>query len=170
MQVTPKPSAGGLDQVAPRIVVGRKAFLAVLLLTAAVGVTTAAGADDPHKPVKAARDTPSIMRDIREGKATKLARSGPPRRTTAVWTGCHFVYLTTEVSDHKFDDGSVAQVSSDPDPLPPRDCVGPDRNPTEAEMNASRADVAARNAGDRGPGVENRPLPPEPRASHLERP
>ncbi|MDQ3641040.1 MAG: hypothetical protein M3450_06130 [Actinomycetota bacterium] len=148
----------------------RKALLPVVLLAAAVGVTTAAGADDARKPVKSERDTGSVMRDVREGRATKVGRPGPARRTTAVWTGCHFVYLTTEINDYRFDDGSVARVSENPDPMPPRDCVGPDRNPTEGELNASNTVVAARNAGDRAPGAENRPLPPEPRPKHLDKP
>lgn len=154
----------------PRDLIRRKVFLPVLLLAAAVGVTTAAGADDARKPVKAGRDTPSIMRDVREGKATKLAHRGPARRTTAVWTGCNFVYLTTEINEYRFDDGSVARVSENPDPLPPRDCDGADRNPTEDEMNASRTVVAGHNAGDRPPGSENMPLPPLPRAKHLDKP
>ena len=154
----------------PREATRRRAYLPVLLLATTLGVTTAAGADDEDKAPKSGRDTPSVMRDIREGKAIKLARPGPARRTTAVWTGCHFVYLKTEINHYRFDDGSVAQVSENPDPLPPRDCVGPDRNPTEAEMNASDVVVAARNAGDRLPGAENVPPPPRPRAKHLDRP
>ena len=154
----------------PRNLIGRKAFLPMLLLAVGVGATTAALADDAEKPPKASRDTPSVMRDIREGKATKVATHRSARQTTAVWTGCHFVYLTTEINAYRFDDGSVAQVSENPDSLPPRNCAGPDRNPTEAEINASNVVVAARNGGDAGPGAENRPLPPEPRPKHLDKP
>ena len=37
-----------------------------------------------------------------------------------VRTGCKFVYLTTDVNDYQFDDGSVASVSENPEPLPRR--------------------------------------------------
>lgn len=164
----------GRENMTVRSITRKKAFLPTLLLAAAVTVTTAAGvgADQGSKApeLKADRATPDVMRDIREGRATKVIPPGRARRTTAVWTGCHFVYLTTEINEYRFDDGSVARVSENPDPLPPRDCIGPDRNPTEGEMNASNVVVAARNAGDRRPGTENRPLPPEPRAKHLDKP
>ena len=78
--------------------------------------------------------------------------------------------LTTEINDYRFDDGSVARVSENPIACPRGTASVPDRNPTEGELNASNAVVAARNAGDRAPGAENRPLPAEPRPRHLDRP
>ena len=157
-----------------RVITRVKTLLPVVLLGAAVTVTTAAGVGADQGPraqrTKANRATPAVMQDIQEGKATKVTPPWRTRRTSAVWTGCHFVYLTTEVNEYRFDDGSVARVSENPDPLPPRDCVGPDRNPTQGEMSASSLVAAARNAGDRAPGAEDRPLPPEPRASHQEKP
>ena len=157
-----------------RVTTQIKALLPVVLLGAAFTVASAVGvgADQEHKAprTQANRATPAVVQDIREGKATKVTPSGRERRTTAVWTGCHFVYLTTEINEYRFYDGSVARVSENPDPLPPRNCDGPDRNPTEDEMNASNLVAAARNAGDRAPGAEGRPLPPQPRPSHLEKP
>ncbi len=78
------------------------------------------------------------------------------------------MYLTTDVNDYRFDDGSVASVSENPEALPPKDpgCVG--RNPTEQEMAEMCSIANACNAGNRPPGAENRPLPPEPRSRHLD--
>jgi hypothetical protein len=153
-----------------RTILRGRVLLAVLALSAAVAITTAAGAAPGPKAqrLKAERDTPAVMKDIREGKARKLhTASGRAKRTTGVWNGCHFVYLTTDISDYEFDDGSVATISENPEPLPPKEPGCVERNPTEPEMTAMHAVVNARNAGGRPPGDDTRPLPPTPRASHL---
>src|SRR5687767_8466411 len=111
----------------------KKVAIAALAVVAGLLSTVSAGADqnkavDPPKS-KAGRDWPAVSKDIQEGRAKKLKPA--TKRTTGVWNGCKFVYLTTDETTYKFDDGSVATVSENPDPLPPRNC--PERNPTEAE-------------------------------------
>ena len=138
----------------------KKLLPLVLALAAAVAITTAAGAaQGPERPkVKANRDTPTVLKDIKEGKAKKLDEQ---TRMTAVWDGCKFHYLTSDHSDWQFDDGSIAGVSENPEPLPPKDssCVTT-RNPTAAEMEESEARTAELNQQQRRPGAP--PLPPLP--------
>lgn len=44
--------------------------------------------------------------------------------------------------------------------MPPKDPACVERNPTEAELREMYAKVDQRNAGNRPPGAETRPLPP----------
>ena len=137
--------------------VRRKVVLLFLALAAAVAITTAAGAAQDPEPAtsKADRDTPALMKDIREGKARKIKGE---KRTTGVWDGCTFHYLTTDHSTYRFGDGSVATVSENPQPLPPKakDCVTT-RNPTSAEMAAMESRVSEL---DRRPETPGAPPPP----------
>ena len=57
-----------------------------------------------------------------------------------MWDGCAFHYLKTDETSWQLDDGSVANVSENPDALPPKDkeCTHP-RNPTATEMAAKDA-------------------------------
>ncbi len=136
----------------------RKVFLPGLGLAVAVVITTAAGAaQGPDKPkLKANRDTPSVMKDINDGKAKKIKEQ---KRTTAVWDGCKFHFLKSDHTEWEFDDGSVASVSENPEPLPPRSCSNP-RNPTAAEMAEKDGRVNELNGGVAPPGAP--PLPPPP--------
>ncbi len=138
----------------------KKLLPLVLALAAAVAITTAAGAaQGPERPkVKANRDTPAVLKDIKEGKAKKLRER---KETTAVWDGCKFHYLKSDRTEWQFDDGSIAEVEDNPEPLPPRDpsCVT-QRNPTRAEMDESEARTAQLNPDRQAPGAP--PLPPLP--------
>jgi hypothetical protein len=129
----------------------RRVLLPVLGLTAAVAITTAAGAaQGPKEPkVKADRDTPAVMKDIKE-------------RTTGVWDGCKVHYLRTDESTWEFDDGSVANVSENPEPLPPKDesCVQT-RNPTSAEMAEMERRVSELNPRHTAGGPPAPPWPPD---------
>ena len=135
----------------------RKALLPVLVLVAGLLFAATAGADQGKTTrSKAARDWPAVHKDIQEGRAKKVKPA--TKRTTGVWNGCKFVYLKTDETTYEFDDGSVATVSENPEPLPPREC--PERNPTEAEFAEMEARVEAANAANREPGAP--PLPPLP--------
>jgi hypothetical protein len=141
-----------------RTMMGRKVPVAAFAVVAGLLFTVSAGADqnkavDPPKS-KAGRDWHTVSKDIHEGKTKKLKPA--TKRTTGVWNGCKFVYLTTDETTYEFDDGSVATVSENPDPLPPRNC--PERNPTEAEFAEMEARVAAAN-GPPPPGTPQ--LPPD---------
>jgi hypothetical protein len=134
----------------------RKAILSVLAVLAALLIAAAAGADqDGDKKTKSQRDWPAVNKDIKEGKAKKIKAA---KRTTGVWNACKFVYLKTDETTYEFDDGSVATVSENPEPLPPRQCD--ERHPTEAEFAEMEARVEAANAGNRAPGAP--PPPPLP--------
>jgi len=124
-----------------------KVLLSVLALAAAVAIATAT--------LKADRDTPPVVKDVKEGKARRIKAD---KRTTAVCDGCRFHYLKTEENAYQFDDGSVANVSENPDPLPPKDkdCVGT-RNPTAQEMAEKDRRTAELNGRNPGPGA---PPPP----------
>lgn len=140
--------------------VRRKVVLLLLALAAAVAVTTAAGAVQDPEPttLKAGRDTPAVMKDIREGKAKKIKGE---KRTTGVWDGCTFHYLTADHSTYRLDDGSLVDVSENPQPLPPKDkdCVTT-RNPTSAEMAEMERRVSELNLRPVTPGgPPPRPLP-----------
>ena len=137
----------------------RKVLIPALLLGVGVAVASAAGAVDKEpKDAKAGRDTPAVMKDIKEGKAKKI-KTG--KRTTGVWDGCEFHYLKTDESVYRFDDDSVATVSENPEPLPPKDpsCTT-SRNPTRAEMDEMEARVAKANPYTPPPGAP--PVPPLP--------
>jgi hypothetical protein len=139
----------------------RRVLLPVLGLTAAVAITTAAGAaQGPKEPkVKADRDTPAVMKDIKEGKAKKVKAE---KRTTGVWDGCRFHYLKTDESTWEFDDGSVANVSENPEPLPPKDqSCGQTRNPTSAEMAEMERRVSELNPRHTAGGPPAPPWPPD---------
>lgn len=133
-----------------------RAILPLLAVVTALIFASTAGADqDKDKKPKAQRDWPAVSKDINEGKAKKLKAV---KHTTGVWNGCKFVYLKTDETTYEFDDGSVATVSENPEPLPPRECA--ERNPTEAEFAEMEARVQAANAGNQGPDTP--PLPPLP--------
>jgi hypothetical protein len=142
--------------------------LAGLLLAAAVAfvATSAGAAQDPRPKTKASRDFPAVSADIKDGKAKKIKTE---RHTFAVWDGCEFVFPKADETDWQFDDGSVATVSDNPDPLPPKvkSCV--ERNPTEAEFRAGQAEADARNGGPaKGPNGVAPPTVPLP--AHLSPP
>ena len=141
--------------------VRRKVVLLIAALAAAIAITTAAGAAQESEPTKsnAGRDTPAVMKDIREGKAEKITEE---KRTTGVWDGCTFHYLTTDHSTYRFADGSVVGVSENPQPLPPRGkvCVST-RTPTSAEMAEMERQVSELNPRHETPGARPLPLPPD---------
>jgi hypothetical protein len=134
-----------------------KVLLPALALAAAVAITTAAGADQGAKEqrLKANRDTPAVMKDIKDGKAKKIKAE---KRTYGVWDGCKFHYLKTDATAWQFEDGSVANVSENPEPLPPKEKDCGSRNPTSAELAEKEARVGALNAKPLAPGEP----PPSP--------
>ena len=141
--------------------VRRKVVLLFVALAAAIAITTAAGAAQQSEPTKsnAGRDTPAVMKDIREGRAEKITEE---KRSTGVWDGCTFHYLTTDRSTYRFTDGSVVGVSENPQPLPPKakECVGT-RNPTSAEMAEMERRVGELNPRHETPGAPSLLLPPD---------
>lgn len=144
----------------------RKVFLVVLLFAALAVASSAATGASNRPDTLAGRDTATVMKAIHAGKARQLPTRGSGGRLHGVWNGCRFVFATTQVSEWQFRDGSIAAVNGNPQALPPRDCDGPDRNPTEAEMTAMRATVNAANAGQQ-PGGAPAP-PPIPLPRHLD--
>ena len=138
-----------------------KVVLLFVALAAAIPIATAPGAAQDSEPSKsnAGRDTPAVMKDIREGRAEKITEE---KRTTGVWDGCTFHYPTTDHSTYRFADGSVVGVSENPQPLPPRakDCVGT-RNPTSAEMAEMERRLSGLNPRHEPPGAPPLPLPPD---------
>jgi hypothetical protein len=123
----------------------RRVLIPSLLL--ALGIAIAAGAagaaDKQPNNFKAGRDTPAVMKDIKAGKAKKVQSEV---RTFGVWDGCKFHYLRAEQNTYRFDDGSEAGVSENPDPGPQKDkdCIET-RNPTVGEMAAMDKKVAELN-------------------------
>ena len=138
----------------------RRVLIPTLLLALGVAVAGAAGAVDKQpkdfKDFKAGRDTPAVMQDIKEGKAKKIKSE---TLTYGVWDGCKFNYLEAERNTYRFDDGSEAGVSENPDPAPPSSCVET-RNPTAAEMAEMQRRVDAVNP--KGSQVPGGPPPPSP--------
>jgi hypothetical protein len=130
-----------------RLTVGFAGIVVAGALTLAA--SAGAGQDPTAKApkLKAGRDTPTVMADIKAGKAKKVAGARP---VTGVWTGCTFVYLHTDENVYRFDDDSDAHVSENPEPMPPRDpaCVD-QRNPTHEEMVVMEERVAAENVTQR---------------------
>ena len=133
----------------------RRVLLPILLLLTVAVVAASADAEP-----KTDRDGQTVVADIRSGKAQKVPTAKNREVTYAgVWRGCKFVTLKYHNGTYKFPDGEVVEVSENPDPLPPKDkldkdgkdCV--DREPTEAEINAMRAEINARNAPARPPGA-----------------
>lgn len=144
----------------------RKVVLPLLLAGAVALVATSAGAadDDKQKPSNGTRGHSVLWDEIQNGKAKKVQRPGPEKHTTAVWNGCKFHYLKTKVTRYEGTNGAVGEVSTDPDPLPPKEkaCVGTERNPTAEEMAESQARVAAANAGEQGLDPSLPGPPPHP--------
>lgn len=136
----------------------RKVLLPALLLVVGVAIASGArAADKDPTDAKAGRDTASVMKDIREGKAKKVKSE---KVVTGVWDGCKFHYLQRDQNDYQFDDGSVAGISENPDPLPKdNECVTT-RNPTPAEMAEMDRKVAERST--RKTQVPGGPPPPTP--------
>jgi hypothetical protein len=61
---------------------------AALLIAGALAVPAlSAGHPKAEKVDKAGRDTPAVMKDIKEGKAQKVKSE---KHTTGVWDGCQF--------------------------------------------------------------------------------
>ena len=99
----------------------RKRVLLPLLLVAAVGtgVAGATAGQQPGRPPQA-KDGRELMEEIRSGRAPEVPTPpGRQVRTTAVWNGCKFVFLTTKTKTYTTGDGGIAEVNTDPDPLPP---------------------------------------------------
>ncbi|MCA1704435.1 MAG: hypothetical protein LC808_14715 [Actinobacteria bacterium] len=142
-------------------IVRRKVILPLLLLATVIAMAAGAAQGAGQPPPNGLRDTPTLMAEVNRGRARLVdTPASRIRHTTGVWTGCHFVYLTTKITDYETNAGEFVSVSSDPDPMPPTNCVER-RNPTEGEMTAMRAVVAARNAAARPPGPPGSEKVPE---------
>ena len=144
-----------------RTIVRRKALLPLLLLATVAVAASAAGADQRPAP-RPGRDGQAVADAIRSGKARKVPTPpGRAVRTLGVWHGCRFVYVKSNVSTYRTDDGTTAEVSEAPEPLPEKDPGCIEREPTVGEIEAMRAQIGAATAAARTPGAPPPPtLPP----------
>ena len=85
----------------------------------------------------------------------------PGRRYSGWWHGCRFHITESPVTFHEAPNGRRIAMVGAPEPVPPREPGCVDREPTEAAIDALRAEVIALNARGRPPGApEPPPLPP----------
>ena len=107
------------------------------------------------------RDSRAVWADIQSGKAVRVP-TPPGREVThlGVWHGCKFVYLKSRISTYQLPEGGVAEVSEQPEPLPPKDPGCVDREPTRDEINASRVHATALNDRGRPAGAPPPPTVP----------